>query len=766
VEPLRSRSQSTAERIPLQETTVKDHAGSSARLVGFVAALMLTVAPQAADAAQGGVPGRPGAEVTPARHHDKSPPLRDITPAKPKEERESEKRVKELPLFMGGMFDPVVQVGKGAAQAPTLGAGFDGVGQGFSGPNGTFSVNSAPPDTNGAVGPNHFVQIVNQSFAIFNKSGTPVYGPVPTNTLFSGFGGGCQVHDDGDATVEYDRLANRWVISQFSVTSPSTYHYLQCVAVSTGPDPTGSYYRYSFDYGTTQFPDYPKLGVWPDAYYTTFNIFNNGNAFAGPKVCAYDRTRMQAGLSATQQCFQLSTAYGGLLPSDLDGPTAPPSGAPNYVMDFGTNKLELWKFHVDWTNPASSTFSGTPTAIPVADFTAACNGGGGVCIPQPGTSQQLDSLGDRLMYRLAYRNFGDHESLVVNQSVTAGTTTGVRWYELRDPGAASPTVYQQSTYAPDATHRWMGSAAMDKAGGIGLGFSASSSTVRPSLRFTGRVASDPLSTMGQGEGTLIAGNGSQTSGLSRWGDYSSLGVDPVDDCTFWFTSEYLASSGAFNWHTRIGTFQLPGCAAPATPDFAVSATPASQTVAPGSGTSYTTNVTPTGGFGGNVDLTVSGLPTGASGVFTPSSVAGGGSSSLAITTTSSVAPGSYPLTITGTNGGTTHTAQVTLVIANPAPAPDFTLAVSPATATVARGQRATYSVTVTRNSSFTGSVSLSASGVPSRSSATFSPNPATSTSSMTVTTNKKTPTGTFTVTVTGTGSGVTHTKTVTLTVTR
>jgi hypothetical protein len=368
------------------------------------------------------------------------------------------------------------------------------------------------------------------------------------------------------------------------------------------------------------------------------------------------------------------------------------------------------------------------------------------------------------MYRLAYRNFGDHQSLVVNQSVTAGTTTGVRWYELRDPGAATPTVYQQGTYAPDATHRWMGSAAMDRAGGIGLGFSASSSTVRPSLRFTGRVATDPLGTMGQGEGTLIAGVGSQLSNLSRWGDYSSLGVDPVDDCTFWFTSEYLASSGTFNWHTRIGTFQLPGCGAAATPDYALSATPPSQTVAPGAGSSYTVNVTPTGGFSGSVDLTVAGLPAEASGSFDPATVTGGGTSTLAISTSSGVAPGSYPLTITGTSGSTTHTTQVTLVVANPAPAADFALAVTPATATVTRGRSATYTATVTPNSSFTGTVSLSASGLPARASASFSPNPTTGSSTMTVTTNKKTPAGTYTVTVTGTGAGKSHTQTVQLTV--
>ena len=199
---------------------MKDHAGSSARLFGLIVALMLLVVPAAAQAAKGGIPGQPGAAVSPAVHHDKSRPLRDITPVAPPREREAEKRVKELPLFMGGMFDPVVQVSKGAAAAPTLGAGFEGVGQGFKGPGGTFSVNAAPPDTNGAVGPNNFVQIVNESFAVFDKSGTPLYGPAATNTVFSGFGGGCQANDDGDATVEYDRLADRWIISQFTSSSP------------------------------------------------------------------------------------------------------------------------------------------------------------------------------------------------------------------------------------------------------------------------------------------------------------------------------------------------------------------------------------------------------------------------------------------------------------------------------------------------------------------------------------------------------------------
>src|SRR4051812_33904756 len=316
------------------------------------------VVPVAAQAAPGGVPGTPGAEVSGDYHHDRSKPLRDQQPAKNQEREEEEKRVKELPLLMGGLFDPVVQVSKGTAAAPIAGAGFEGVGQGFPGPQGPFGVNSAPPDTNGAVGPNDFVEIVNQSFAVFRKDGTVRYGPAPSNTLWSGFGGGCQANDDGDATVEYDRLADRWIISQFSV---STLPYLQCVAVSQTGDPTGAYNRYAFNYGNTAFPDYPKLGVWPDGYYTTFNIFNNGQSFAGPKVCAYDRAKMLAGVAATQQCFQLGTNYGGLLPSDLDSTTPPPASAPNYLMDFTTNALELWQFHVDWATPANSTLSASPT---------------------------------------------------------------------------------------------------------------------------------------------------------------------------------------------------------------------------------------------------------------------------------------------------------------------------------------------------------------------------------------------------------------------
>jgi hypothetical protein len=243
----------------------------------------------------------------------------------------------------------------------------------------------------------------------------------------------------------------------------------------------------------------------------------------------------------------------------LDGSTLPPTGSPNFFVNFGTNSLNLWKFHVDFANPGNSTLTG-PTNIPVTAFTAACNGGGS-CIPQPGTSQKLDSLADRLMYRLAYRNFNTSESLVVNHSVSLGRgqtkTVGVRWYELRNPNG-TPTVFQQGTFSPDSTYRWMGSIAMDKIGNMALGYSASSSSVFPSIRYTGRLVSDPVGTM-QSENIIQAGGGSQLRNLNRWGDYSSMAVDPVDDCTFWYTTEYLRTNGTFNWSTRIASFKFPSC---------------------------------------------------------------------------------------------------------------------------------------------------------------------------------------------------------------
>jgi hypothetical protein len=606
-----------------------------------------------------------GAQVSPAVHRDLSPPLRDIIENQQDQQGQHEghpARPYHKPDF-GKSSTPGRPSATTSAAAPATTLNFDGVGNGFTGPQGTFTVNAAPPDTNLAVGPNHVVEIVNTDFAIFNKSGTVLYGPVQINTLWSGFGGNCQTDNDGDPIAKYDSIANRWVISQFAVTSPNP-DFLQCVAVSQTADPTGAYYRYSFSYGS-QFPDYPKMAVWPDAYYITFNMFNSaGTSFLGAQACAYDRTSMLTGAAATQQCFSVGTSFGGLLPSDLDGTRQPPAGSPNYMVADGasSNQLAYWAFHTDWANSANSTLTG-PTNLATAAFTAPCGGTGGTCVPQSGTSQQLDTLGDRLMYRLAYRNFGDHEALVINRSVTAGSSIGIRWYELRTGGANSLNIFQQGTYAPDSSYRWMGSIAQDASGNIGLGYSVSSSSLHPQIRYTGRLAGDPAGTMTQGEGTIIAGAGSQTgSSLSRWGDYSAIAVDPVDDCTFWYANQYIPANGAFNWKTRIAAFKFPGCGAPPTPDFTISASPSSQTIIQGGSTSYTVTVTTQNGFNGVVSLTASGFGTGASGTLNPTSVTGSGTSTLSVTTTSSAAIGSFPITITGTSGSLTHSTNVTLVV--------------------------------------------------------------------------------------------------------
>jgi hypothetical protein len=342
--------------------------------------------------------------------------------------------------------------------SPVVSQSFEGLGQGQYG----FTVTSAPPDTDGAVGDTQYVQWVNTSFAIFSKSsGAPIAGPTAGNTLWSGFGGGCETNNDGDVIALYDKLAKRWVMSQFSV---STTPYLQCIAVSTTSDATGTWNRYSFQY--TAFDDYPKMGVWSDAYYETFNMFSGGTTFIGSDACAYNRMAMLSGQSATQVCFQQSSSVGGLLPTDLDGTMPPPAGSPNYLMYFGTNNLNLYKFHVDFNTPSKSTFTG-PIVINVAAFTPLCNGG--TCVPQPGTTNTVDSLADRLMYRLAYRNFGSHESLVVNHSVAVNGVGGVRWYEIQSPGS-TPVLAQQGTFAPDSTYRWMGSVAMDQAGDLVVGY--------------------------------------------------------------------------------------------------------------------------------------------------------------------------------------------------------------------------------------------------------------------------------------------------------
>ena len=437
--------------------------------------------------------------------------------------------------------DAVAQTATGATRAPIAGLSFEGI----AAPSGR-----AVPDTNGAIGATQYFQWVNTEFEIFDKStGGSIYGPVDASTIWTGFSP-CNTTDDDDVVVEYDKLANVWVLEQHvALTSGTNY---QCIAVSTSSDATGSYNRYVFPL-PANFPDYPKISVWPDAYYLTMNEQNaTTGAALGAYVCALDRTSMLAGTTATSQCFQLGSSYNSLLPADLDGSILPPAGAPNYLMNLGTNSLNLWQFHVDWANPANSALSG-PVNIPVAAFATGCKASAN-CAPQLGTTQLIDGVGDRLMFRLAYRHFADgHESLVATHSI--GAPTAVRWYEIQNPGA--PVVFQQGTFAPDSNYRWMGSIAMDQMGDIAVGYNVSSVSMYPAIRYTARLQSDPLNTM-ETETSIIEGTGSEI-GSNRWGDYSDMTVDPTDDCTFWFTNEYFAASGDYNWHTRIASFSLPSC---------------------------------------------------------------------------------------------------------------------------------------------------------------------------------------------------------------
>ena len=519
----------------------------------FASMVMLCAALSSSAFAQ---PGKK-AHVSKAEKHDVSRPLREVTPL-----NTAKTRTWKNPMNFveragpAGQKDPVLQENTVPNIAVTGGLNFEGVGEGLAG----YNANVAPPDTTGDVGSTQYVQWVNSHFAVFNKaSGQIVYGPAAGNTLWAGFGGPCETRNDGDPLVQWDQMAGRWVMSQFAL--PNGGPYYQCVAVSTTADATGTYNRYAFSYGNN-LNDYGKMGVWPDGYYVTYNMFLNASSFNGAWMCALDRDKMLAGQPATQQCFQTSTAYGSLLPADMDGNTQPPAGSPNYMLTDASNSLVMWRFKVDWANPAATTLTG-PTSIPVAAFAHPCpTTSRGACVPQPGTQQKLETLADRLMYRLAYRNFGTHQSLVVTQAVNAGgarkaAKTGVRWYELRNPNGPV-SVYQQGTYAPDAHWRWMSSAAMDKAGNLAVGYSVSSGTLKPDIRFAARSAADPVNTLGS-ETIVFSGTGSQTQGLARWGDYATLSVDPTDDCTMWFTTEYLAADGTWNWHTRINSFKLQGC---------------------------------------------------------------------------------------------------------------------------------------------------------------------------------------------------------------
>ena len=502
-------------------------------------------------------------EVVYDSYHDTSLPVREYSMAVP---HGPVPRVVEHPRprrILSGAAVPVEDLAEQTYLAPpvsaTIGLNFEGIPNSANGK----ALEGVPSDDNLAVGATQVVETINTAWQVFDKAtGKSVLGPQQISALFTGVPGLCgqgQTFFWSDPIVLYDQFANRWIISQIAYEKSGTTGN-ECIAVSETSDATGKYNRYIFKFGNKVFNDYDKLSVWPDAYYANYNLFGP-QSFTGDDACAYDRAAMLTGAKAKAVCFLNPTEF-SFLPSNADGATPPPSGEPSFFVDLNpsnSRSLHLYRFHVDFANPSKSKFTG-PITIPVKAYAMAC-GANGTCIPQPDTKQQLDSLGDRLMFRLAYRNFTDHEALVVSHSVmTSRAVSGERWYEIRDPNG-TPKIHQQGTFTHGGDSLWMGSIDMDKEGDMAFAFSESNSTtLHPSLAFTGRVPTDPLNTM-ESLSTIFTAKGSATD-QSRWGDYSSMVIDPVDDCTFWYVNQYIPKTmpkNAVTYHTRVASLKFPTC---------------------------------------------------------------------------------------------------------------------------------------------------------------------------------------------------------------
>lgn len=521
----------------------------------------------------------------------------------------------------------VEQTSMGTRPPAEIVASFDGLGVGFEGPHGP-SLGRNPSDNSLAVGPDHIVQTVNTRLAIFTKKGKAfdttgrvLYGAVPNNTVFAGFGGTCAARNNGDTVVRYDQLADRWLLvmpifgraaerpdqppvwtpgpaayrsppgiagqpgpaAKLFVPPPASPQppaqgappaqpgqrdqrpqekgpYAMCYAISTSSDPLGTYYRYEFL--RPLFPDYPRPAVWPDGYYVPTST---GDHVIEKHACVVDRSRMLKGEAATEQCVVIE-GVNFLNNADLDGKTLPPSGAPNIMMAAGGTQLKevlkddgifVWQFHVDWQDPSKTRVT-VPEKIRVAPYHYLCDGQLTNCVPQPGTERRLDAQGDKIMARLVYRRVDNAESLVAVHSVnTEAGAGGVRWYEFRVEKDRSVRLHQQGTYAPDGFYRWMASPAIDKFGNIGIGYSFGGTPHFAGQRFSGRTPSDPPGVLSLREAILVEGEAAQTNTM-RWEDYSQTAVDPSDDCTIWYVGDYYKKD-ATNYSTRIGAFRMPGC---------------------------------------------------------------------------------------------------------------------------------------------------------------------------------------------------------------
>ena len=760
----------------------------------------------------------------------------------------------------------------------------------FGGVNFTGQI---PPDENLSVGINttggtpqtQIVQTVNTSYEIFDASGTGVASGY-LNGLFANLTSSmCSTVNGGDPIVLFDKLDGRWLISPLAYNSTFTDNHL-CLAMSQTSDAGGVYDVYDISFGSN-LPDYPKLAIWPDGIYFSANIYINNGAteqFTGAQACSFPRTYVTNPPPSGNITFACSSGTDAgiynILPADLENPPGTaslPSGHDYYLQYLDNvgpgsgNDLRLYQF-----DPATGSLN-TVSDLTVNDFHDAC--GGGTCIPQEGTTQLLDSLGDRLMYRLSYRVYDTYSQIVANHSVQINSSdnqTGVRWYRLRSDQGGPFYVDKESTFSPDvSTYRWMAGIAQNKHGDLGLGYSTSGLTSVPGISVTG-LLNGTDSGMELGQSMYNGSDQSYQGTYSRWGDYSSMSVDPTDDCSFWYTNEYVKPpvlSFDFLWNTVIGKFSVGDCSGSSSSSFSFSVNaPSSQTVIPGGGASYSITVTPASGYNGMVNLSVdqntcpsgatctlsttaanfstsstpvnttltvntgsstpaqsysvvvkgtdssnstltgqtsvqlavtdfslasnpasqtvtagtnavytitanalngftgtvnlsvgSTCPSGMTCAFGSASIAAGGSTSLTVSGTSGVTSSStFTITITGTSSGLTHATTAGLTV-NPPP-PDFSIAATPPSQTVNAGTGTTYTVSITPSNGFTGSVTLNVSGIPSGATAGFSPNPATSSSTLTISTGSSTPSGTYTLTITCTSGSLSHTTTVGLTV--
>lgn len=506
----------------------------------------------------------------------------------------------------------VEQRAQGTRPSADLAISFDGLGVGFTGPQGTATLRN-PSDNSLAVGPDQVVQIVNTRMAVFTKAGKVLYGPVPTNNVFRGFGGACEERNNGDAVVRYDQIAGRWLVvmpiftraphrpdQPAAWTDDGAAHlsptgrpnqpgpavplfrpesvpdapaprpangdgpYSMCYAISASSDALGSYYRYEFL--RPLFPDYPRPAVWRDGYYVPTSTSDDpiSDTITTQKhACVVDRDSMLRGASATEQCVVLNNV-GFLNNADIDGTELPPPGSPNVMMAAGGTQLkhileahtiDAWQFHVDWKNAAKTRVSG-PQRIEVAPYHYLCGGQLTNCVPQPGIAQRLDAQGDKIMARLVYRRIGNRESIVAAHSVDAAGGGGVRWYEFRIDRARQVTLAQQGTYAPNERFRWLPSPAIDRRGNIGIGYSYGGADTFAGQRFAARLSNDPPGQLTLKENVLAEGEAAQNA--IRWEDYTQTAVDPRDDCTIWYVGDYL-KRGSATYSTRIGAFRLPGC---------------------------------------------------------------------------------------------------------------------------------------------------------------------------------------------------------------